>query len=135
MGFMWSGIDLYRLRYKCKCIYLYRKRYKWFFYNPTKKSYLVSSKCSRCMSDKFFTNQGDNSLLNKFEEVFTQVEQLRYFDVLVGYFRASGYFKVRPFLRQLEANYLAYHVNSATRMPHDARCRAAQKVILYLWSM
>jgi len=50
------------------------------------------------MPTKFFTNQDDNSLLKKFEGVFTHVQSIRCFDALVGYFRASGYFKIRPFL-------------------------------------
>jgi len=50
------------------------------------------------MSTKFFTNTDGNSLLKKFEGVFTFMENIYFFDALVGYFRASGYFKIRPFL-------------------------------------
>jgi hypothetical protein len=53
------------------------------------------------MPTKFFTNQQNNSLLKKFEGVFTHIESIRYFDALVGYFRASGYFKLRPFLNRI----------------------------------
>lgn len=53
------------------------------------------------MPTKFFTNQGDNSLLKKFEGVFTNIESIRHFDALVGYFRTSGYFKVRAFLDKI----------------------------------
>ena len=53
------------------------------------------------MPTKFFTNQGNNSLLNKFEGVFTNIQSIQYFDALVGYFRASGYFKVRNFLDKI----------------------------------
>lgn len=53
------------------------------------------------MSTKFFTNQNNNSLLNKFEGVFTNIESIRHFDALVGYFRTSGYFKIRPFLEKI----------------------------------
>lgn len=53
------------------------------------------------MSTKFFTNQDDNSLLNKFEGVFTHVPGIHHFDALVGYFRASGYFKLRKFLDKI----------------------------------
>lgn len=53
------------------------------------------------MPTKFFTNQDDNSLLKKFEGVFTNCESIRYFDALVGYFRTSGYFKVRAFLDKI----------------------------------
>ena len=54
------------------------------------------------MSTKFFTNQDKGtSLLKKFEGVFTHVTSIQYFDALVGYFRASGYFKIRPLLEKL----------------------------------
>jgi superfamily II DNA/RNA helicase len=53
------------------------------------------------MPTKFFTNQDDNSLLKKFEGVFANIESIRHFDALVGYFRASGYFKVRAFLNKI----------------------------------
>lgn len=53
------------------------------------------------MPTKFFTNQEANSLLKKFEGVFANVESIRHFDALVGYFRTSGYFKVRAFLDKI----------------------------------
>ncbi len=53
------------------------------------------------MPTKFFTNQNDNSLLKKLEGVFTNIESIRHFDALVGYFRTSGYFKVRTFLDRI----------------------------------
>jgi superfamily II DNA/RNA helicase len=53
------------------------------------------------MPTKFFTNQDNNSLLKKFEGVFANIESIRHFDALVGYFRTSGYFKVRAFLDKI----------------------------------
>lgn len=53
------------------------------------------------MSTKFFTNQNDNSLLKKFDGVFKNIDSIRHFDALVGYFRTSGYFKVRAFLDKI----------------------------------
>lgn len=50
------------------------------------------------MSKKFFTNTDENTLINKFEGVFNDIPNIKNFDALVGYFRASGYFRVRPFL-------------------------------------
>ncbi|HQN87534.1 MAG TPA: SNF2/RAD54 family helicase, partial [Bacteroidales bacterium] len=50
------------------------------------------------MSTKFFTNNEENTLLKKFEGVFTYNPNIQHFDALVGYFRASGYFRIRPFL-------------------------------------
>ncbi|HEX5150432.1 MAG TPA: helicase-related protein [Parafilimonas sp.] len=53
------------------------------------------------MSTKFFTNQDGNSLLKKFEGVFANIESIKHFDALVGYFRASGYFKLRALLDKI----------------------------------
>ncbi|GLB47698.1 helicase-related protein [Neptunitalea lumnitzerae] len=53
------------------------------------------------MSTKFFTNKSNNSLLKKFEGVFTNLPNIHYFDALVGYFRATGYFKLRPYLENI----------------------------------
>jgi superfamily II DNA/RNA helicase len=53
------------------------------------------------MSTKFFTNSAENTLIKKFEGVFTYNPNIQYFDALVGYFRASGYFRIRPFLNKV----------------------------------
>ena len=53
------------------------------------------------MSTKFFTNQDENTLLKKFQGVFENNQDILNFDALVGYFRASGYFKIRPFLEKV----------------------------------
>ncbi|NLT50622.1 MAG: hypothetical protein GXX85_06885 [Ignavibacteria bacterium] len=53
------------------------------------------------MSTKFFTNKDDNSLLKKFDGTLSHIPNLYFFDALVGYFRASGYFKIRPFLEPI----------------------------------
>ena len=53
------------------------------------------------MSTKFFTNQDTNTLLNKFKGIFEHNTNIEHFEALVGYFRASGYFKVRPFLENV----------------------------------
>lgn len=53
------------------------------------------------MKTKFFTNTDGNTLLQKFEGVFKYNPNISCFDILVGYFRASGYFRVRPFLEKI----------------------------------
>jgi superfamily II DNA or RNA helicase len=53
------------------------------------------------MSTNFFTNENENTLLRKFEGVFQYNPNIQYFDALVGYFRASGYFRIRPFLEKV----------------------------------
>jgi len=50
------------------------------------------------LNTNFFTNTDDNTLINRFEGVLKFNKDIEYFDALVGYFRASGYFRIRPFL-------------------------------------
>jgi len=50
------------------------------------------------MPTKFFTNIEDNNVLKKFEETLKRITNLIHFDVLVGYFRVSGYYKLQKFL-------------------------------------
>lgn len=61
----------------------------------------VNADLSNTMSAKFFTNRDSNTLFNKFAGVFTYNKNINNFDVLVGYFRSSGYFKIRPFLENI----------------------------------
>jgi superfamily II DNA/RNA helicase len=53
------------------------------------------------MSTKFFTNEGSNTLLQKFKGIFENNKDIEFFDALIGYFRASGYFRIRPFLNDV----------------------------------
>lgn len=53
------------------------------------------------MSTRFFTNDGENTLLNKFKGVFEHNKDIEFFDALVGYFRASGYFRIREYLNDV----------------------------------
>ncbi len=53
------------------------------------------------MSTRFFTNEQKNTLLQKFKGIFENNQDIEFFDALVGYFRASGYFKIRPFLEKV----------------------------------
>jgi superfamily II DNA or RNA helicase len=55
------------------------------------------------MSTRFFTNNGDNTLLAKFAGVFAHNPDLVRFDALVGYLRASGWFALRPHLQNVPA--------------------------------
>lgn len=52
------------------------------------------------MSTKFFTNSGENTLLNKFDGIF-KYTKVHAFDALVGYFRSSGYFRIRQYLENV----------------------------------
>ncbi len=50
------------------------------------------------MSTRFFTNDGENTLLRKFAGVFAHDPDIERFDALVGCLRASGYFAIRAHL-------------------------------------
>ena len=52
------------------------------------------------MATKFFTNSGEKTLINKFKGVFEH-NPVYYFDALVGFFRASGYFMVHELLQNV----------------------------------
>jgi superfamily II DNA or RNA helicase len=53
------------------------------------------------MSTRFFTNHGDQTLLKKFQGIFDNNPDIQWFDALVGYLRASGYFAIRPHLEKV----------------------------------
>ncbi|MCE1248819.1 MAG: phospholipase D-like domain-containing protein, partial [Firmicutes bacterium] len=53
------------------------------------------------MSSKFFTNEADNTLISKIEGIF-KYRNIHFFDALVGYFRASGYFRIRKFVENAD---------------------------------
>lgn len=48
---------------------------------------------------KFFTNEGENTLLNKIRSIFDH-RRIHFFDALVGFFRSSGYYLVRDFVQK-----------------------------------
>ena len=53
------------------------------------------------MNTKFFTNEDGNTLLKRFAGVFEHLPNIDFFDALVGYFRSSGYFAIRPYLEKV----------------------------------
>lgn len=53
------------------------------------------------MVTKFFTNDRQKTLLEKFKGIFEHNPQIAHFDALVGYFRSSGYFNIRPYLENV----------------------------------
>ena len=51
---------------------------------------------------KFFTNTDDNTLYNKFNGVFTKNPSITHFDILVGFFYFSGYYKIQKMTQHLK---------------------------------
>lgn len=60
---------------------------------------------------RFFTNDGENTLLRKFEGIFDNNPEIARFDALVGYLRASGYFAIRPKLINVPAVRILVGIN------------------------
>ncbi|MCC5921053.1 MAG: phospholipase D-like domain-containing protein [Cyclobacteriaceae bacterium] len=54
------------------------------------------------MASHFFTNKNNNSLLYKFQGILENTPNFHSFDALIGYFRSSGYFKLRPHLEKIK---------------------------------
>ena len=69
-------------------------------------------------STKFFTNQEENTLLNKIEDIFHH-RQIHFFDALVGYFYASGYFRVRPYIERAAEVRVLVGIN-VDKLVHEA---------------
>ncbi len=74
------------------------------------------------MSTKFFTNENENTLINKFKGVLNAGNQFQHFDALVGYLRSSGYFKVRDFLNDVPKVRILVGIN-ADKLIVDANNR------------
>ena len=53
------------------------------------------------MNSRFFTNEDGNTLLTKLAAVFEH-HPIAEFDALTAYFRATGYFELRPHLQQVQ---------------------------------
>lgn len=51
------------------------------------------------MSSKFFTNDNERNLFDKFKGIIEGMRDLYAFYAVVGYFRSSGYFALQPFLK------------------------------------
>ena len=59
-----------------------------------------------------FTNQNGKTLISKFEGILKNIPNLHSFDALVGYFRSSGYFALRPFLVNLSEIRILVGINA-----------------------
>ena len=51
---------------------------------------------------KFFTNHSGNTLFDKFKGIREGMISLHSFHAVVGYFRSSGYFKIRQELGDIQ---------------------------------
>jgi len=54
------------------------------------------------MSSKFFTNNNDRNLIDKFTGIIEHMKDLYAFHAVVGYFRSSGYFALQPYLENVK---------------------------------
>ncbi len=63
------------------------------------------------MSTKFFNNTPDNSLFEKFKGIAHNMIDFHTFQAVVGYFRSSGYFKLREEFAQVEKIQILVGIN------------------------
>ena len=54
------------------------------------------------MSSKFFNNNNGNTLFDKFKGIAHNMHDFQQFLAVVGYFRSSGYFKLRKELTNVQ---------------------------------
>ncbi len=53
-------------------------------------------------SSKFFTNNNERNLFDKFKRIVENMKDLYAFYAVIGYFRSSGYFALQPYLHDLK---------------------------------
>ena len=63
------------------------------------------------MSTKFFTNTNGNTLFEKFKSIAYNMANFHTFHAVVGYFRSSGYFKLREELRNVSRIQILVGIN------------------------
>jgi superfamily II DNA/RNA helicase len=63
------------------------------------------------MSSKFFTNQQDNTLFDKFKGIAQGMANFHSFHAVVGFFRSSGYFKLREELKDVSKIQILVGIN------------------------
>ncbi|MCB0745885.1 MAG: helicase [Ignavibacteriae bacterium] len=54
------------------------------------------------MSTKFFTNNNENTVFEKFKGILEQMKDIYAFHAVVGYFRSSGYFALQEYLKEIK---------------------------------
>ena len=79
------------------------------------------------MTTKFFTNEGGNTLLKKFEGILEHNPHISELDILVGYFRSTGFFHLLPHLGDLKQVRILVGINV-----DELTARANEKGTLYL---
>ena len=63
------------------------------------------------MSTKFFNNTPDNSLFEKFKGIAHNMLDFHTFQAVVGYFRSSGYFKLREEFKNVKKIQILVGIN------------------------
>mgnify|MGYP003613172759 CR=1 FL=1 len=54
------------------------------------------------MPAKFFTNNDERNLFDKFKGIIEHMKDLYAFHVVIGYFRSSGYFALQPYFNDIK---------------------------------
>lgn len=81
------------------------------------------------MATMFFTNDSGNNLFEKFKAITDNDSSIECLDALVGYFRSSGYFALRPYLEKLSLRVIVgINVDHLTADWHDRSLKGQDRV-------
>ncbi|MGI8543457.1 MAG: helicase-related protein, partial [Aridibacter sp.] len=80
------------------------------------------------MSSKFFTNESENSVFDKFKGIIGNMNNLYALHAVVGYFRSSGYFALQPYLKDIKEIKILVGINA------DQMFAEAQRKGLFFFS-
>lgn len=64
------------------------------------------------MSSKFFTNESEKSVFDKFKGIIENMSNLYALHAVVGYFRSSGYFALQPYLKDIKEIKILVGINA-----------------------
>jgi Superfamily II DNA and RNA helicases len=64
------------------------------------------------MSSKFFTNESEKSVFDKFKGIIENMSDLHALHAVVGYFRSSGYFALQPYLKDINEIKILVGINA-----------------------
>src|SRR6267154_781360 len=73
------------------------------------------------MPTRFFTNEGENTLLKKFAGVFAHNPDIQRFDALVGYLRTSSYFALQRHLENVPLIRILVGIDVDTQLAQQHR--------------
>ena len=81
------------------------------------------------MTTRFFNNKGENTLFGKIRGISENMSNFEQFCAAVGYFRASGYFKIRKELEHVSQIRILIGINIDKMFKHHAGALSKQRTL------